>query len=161
MTFIDTMIQSYEFNRSRTVATLDRLGKLPDPQAVLGWRPGAGRAHIAWQAMHIGVTEDIFASERLAPAKAGIFTEIWGRYRGGSTPDESIPELAEIRKVLDESRSSLLDTLSQVTEDELETIPEALKERGLTIRNVLNIISWHESHHQGQMHLTLNLFENQ
>ena len=130
-----------------------------NPEEALSWQP-SGRAHIAWQIMHVAITEDIFASERLAPDKSGKFTDIWGRYRGGSTPDQDIPSLDEIRSVLDESRAALITTLGELTEDDLETIPEALKERGLTIRNVLHIISWHESHHQGQAHITLNMFEN-
>ena len=101
------------------------------------------------------------ASERLAPEKQGLFTSLWDRFRGGSTPDETVPTLNEIRDVLEKSRVSLVETLNGIAETDLESIPEALKERGLTIRTVLHIISWHESHHQGQAHITLNLFENQ
>ena len=34
----------------------------------------------------------------------------------------------------------------------------ALAARKLTIRDVLHILSWHEAHHHGQAHLTLNLY---
>lgn len=155
------MLPSYEFNRSRTLATLDRIEKFDDPGAALSWQPDEGRAHVAWQIMHIAVTEAIFASERLAPARPGIFTELWDRFRGGSAPDHDIPTLSAIRDVLSQSRSALLETLGEFTEDDLELIPTALQDRQLTIRNVLYLISWHESHHQGQAHITLNLFENQ
>ena len=73
--------------------------KLPEPHAALGWRPGAGRAHLAWQLMHIGITEELFAAERLAQ-KAGRFRELWQRFKGGSTPDDDIPAVALIRDVL-------------------------------------------------------------
>lgn len=53
-----------DFARDRTLATLDAIEKLPQPQAILGWRPGPGRAHIAWQLLHVGITEELFASER-------------------------------------------------------------------------------------------------
>jgi uncharacterized damage-inducible protein DinB len=161
MSTFATLIKSYEFNRGRTLDLLDRAEQAGDAQAVLGWRPGAGRAHIAWQLMHIGVTEEIFASERLAPDKPGAFTELWPRYRGGSTPDDQIPSPAEIRQVLSDGRAHLLDTLSRFGEENLGDIPEALKQRGLTILAVLHIIGWHETHHQGQGHLTLNLYKAQ
>ena len=160
MTFFDSMIETYQFNRTRTDATLERIEQLEDPSAALAFRPGEGRAHVAWQFMHIGITEDIFASERLAPSKRGIFTDLWSRYRGGSTPDDSLPGLTEIRAVLEQSRANLLETLGTFGEADLDTVPEAFSERGLTIRTVLHILSWHESHHQGQAHLTLNLLEN-
>jgi len=161
MNIFESLIQSYEFNRSRTLSTLDRIEQLPDPAAALRWRPGPGRAHIAWQIMHIGVTEEIFATERLAPGKSGAFTDLWPRFRGGSTPDDNIPAVDDIKQVLSEGRIHLFETISTLGESDLETIPEALKERGMNILTVLNIISWHESHHQGQSHVTLNLFENQ
>jgi len=154
------LIKSFEFNRSRTLGLLDSIEQLGDAVEVLGWRPGPGRAHIAWQLMHIGVTEEIFATERLAPHKTPAFTELWPRFRGGSTPDEIIPSPAEIRQLLGDSRTHLIETLAHFGDQHLNDIPEALKQRGLTIRDVLHIISWHEAHHQGQAHLTLNLYKN-
>jgi hypothetical protein len=138
---------------------LDAIEKLPDPQAALAWRPGPGRAHIGWQLMNIGVTEDIFASERLAPHKQGRFTDLWPRFRGGSKPDDNVPSPAEIRQALEQSRSDLLATLAEYTDDRLGEIPAALKERGLTVRDVLSLIGWHEAHHHGQAHATLNSYK--
>lgn len=159
MSIFEIMIASYQFNRTRTLGLLEQIDKLPNPQAALGWRPGPGRAHIAWQLMHIGVTEELFATERLAPQKAGSFTELWPRFRGGSTPDDNIPSSSEIRHVLTEGRQHLLETLSTLTEANLGDIPDALRERKLTVRDVLHILAWHEGHHQGQAHITLNLFK--
>ena len=161
MTIFAAMTETYEFNRVRTLGLLEKIEQDPDPQAALAWRPGAGRAHIAWQLMHIGVTEEIFATERLAPDKPGSFAELWPRFRGGSTPDDDIPTPAQIRQVLADGRAHLLDTLSRFGEQNLTWIPEALKQRGLTLRDVLHILSHHESHHQGQAHITLNLFKAQ
>jgi uncharacterized damage-inducible protein DinB len=151
--------EAYQFNRTRTLATLETIEKLPQPQQALAWRPGPGRAHIGWQLMHIGVTEDLFASERLAPSKPGEFTELWPRFRGGSTPDDNVPDAKTIRQVLERSRASLLATLSEYTEARLDEIPPALAQRGLTVRTVLSLIAWHEGHHQGQAHITLNLYK--
>lgn len=159
MSTIDVLMKGCEFNRGRTLALLDSIERMPSPAAVLSWRPGDGRAHIAWQLMHIGVTEEIFATERLAPEKAGHFAELWPRFRGGSTPDDQIPTAAEIREVLNHGREHLLETLSGFSDEHLSWVPDALKERGLNLLAVLHILGWHEGHHQGQAHITLNLFK--
>ena len=158
MSVVATLIKSFEFYRTRTLGLLEKIEKEPDPPLVLGWRPGAKRAHIAWQLMHIAVTEELFATERLAPDKTGQFVELWPRFRGGSTPDDNIPAPAEIRHVLSTAREHLFDTLLRFGDDQLTVIPAAFKERGLTLHDVLHIIGWHEAHHQGQAHITLNLF---
>jgi uncharacterized damage-inducible protein DinB len=155
----DVYFETYQFNRTRTLGLLETIEKLPQPQQALAWRPGPGRAHIGWQLMHIGITEDLFASERLAPAKKGQFVDLWPRFRGGSTPDDNVPDAATIRRVLEQSRTALLATLSEYTEDRLGEIPPSLAARGLTVRDVLSIIAWHEGHHQGQAHITLNLYK--
>jgi uncharacterized damage-inducible protein DinB len=153
-------MKAYEFNRVRTTDLLTQIEKLPDPKMALVWRPGAGRAHIGWQLMHIGVTEDLFASERLAKTP-GKHAEFWPRFRGGSTPDDDVPSPETIRRVLSESRAHLLDTLSGYDDNRLDEIPEALKQRNWTVRTVLHVIGWHEAHHQGQAHITLNMFKAQ
>ncbi|HRX79322.1 MAG: DinB family protein [Planctomycetaceae bacterium] len=158
MSLFKTFQDQYEFNRSRTLGLLDRIEQMPDPQAVLGWRPGVGRAHIGWQLMHIGVTEELFAVERLAK-KDGRFQDLWDRFKGGSTPDEEIPMISQIREVLAAGREDLLATLAEQDEAKLdEVVWEARDGRRLTLRTTLQIINWHEAHHQGQAHITLNLF---
>jgi uncharacterized damage-inducible protein DinB len=159
MSIIATFLNNYDFYRTRTLALLDKIAAEPSSQAVLSWRPAPGRAHIAWQFMHVGMTEEIFATERLAPHKRGQFTELWPRFRGGSTPDDEIPSVDQIRRVLAESRRALIDTLNEYTEDRLGEIPPALAERKLAVRDVLYLIGWHEAHHQGQAHITFNLYK--
>ena len=155
---IDTTIKIWEFNRGRTLATLDAVAALPDPRRALGWRPGPGRAHIAWQLLHIGVTEELFATERLKGTPPA-FTELIPRFRGGSPPDDNVPTAAEIREVLNASRQHLIETVSNLTAADLEVIPPAFKERGWTVAKALQVITWHEAHHQGQAHITLNLYK--
>lgn len=140
MSTVQTFVGSYKLYRTRTLGLLDNIEKLPNPQGALAWRPGPGRAHIGWQLMHVGVTEELFATERLAPHKAGAFSELWPRFRGGSTPDDDVPSPAVIRRVLAEGREHLLQTLSTIGDDRLEEIPAALAERKLTIRDVLYIL---------------------
>jgi DinB family protein len=161
MSLIATTIESIQFNRVRTLATLDKIGQEPKPQRILGWRPGPGRAHIAWQLMHVGITEELFATERLVPGTQPQFAELVPRFKGGSTPDDNIPSVADIRLVLGEAREHLVATLQTLADADLTMIPEALRERKFTLRDVLHILCWHEAHHQGQAHITLNLFRAQ
>lgn len=158
MATLDVLRPAYDFNRQRTLGLLDKIAGLPDPQAALAFRPGPGRAHIGWQLLHIAVTEDIFASERLAPEKTGRFADLWPRFRGGSTPDDDVPGVDLIRQVLEGSRAALLATLADYPESRLDEIPPTLAQRGWRVRDALNVIAWHEPHHQGQAHLTLNVF---
>ncbi|TXT17512.1 MAG: hypothetical protein FD138_4575 [Planctomycetota bacterium] len=161
MSLLTCIKDLWEFNRARTLMTLDDIAKQPDPTAVLGWRPGPGRAHIAWQLMHVGITEELFATERLFGATAG-FTDLIPRFKGGSTPDDNIPTADQIREVLNASRQHLLEGLPRLTEADLSRIPDSglLKDRGWTFAKALQVITWHEAHHQGQAHITLNLWKN-
>jgi uncharacterized damage-inducible protein DinB len=159
MSTFDTFRTACEFNRQRTLALLDKIAQLPDPERALAFRAGPGRAHIAWQLMHIAVTEDIFASERLAPHNAGRFSDLWPRFRGGSTPDDAdVPGVEQIRQALDQSRADLWATLAEYSESRLDEIPPSLAQRGWRVRDALNVLAWHEPHHHGQAHLTLNVF---
>jgi hypothetical protein len=148
-----------EFVRTRTLATLDEISRQGDPAAILGWRPGPGRAHIAWQVMHIGVTEELFATERLVPGATPAFADLVPRFKGGSAPDDAVPDLGQIRKVLDESRAHLFATLDKFTDADLPTIYPWFKERGWPFSRVLQVLCWHEAHHQGQAHITFNLWK--
>ena len=125
---------------------------------MLVWRPGTGRAHVGWQLLHIAITEEIFATERLNPDRPAAFTDLWPRFRGGSTPDDQVPPAETIRQVLNESRQHLIETLSAYGDERLSEIPPAMAARNLTIRDILSLLGWHEAHHQGQAHLTLNLY---
>lgn len=159
MSRISHLCDVLAFNRPRTLGLLDKIEQEPDPIKVLGWRPGPGRAHIGWQLLHIGITEEIFATERLLPEKPGQWLDLWPRFRGGSTPDDTIPTPSAIREVLGGARERLLDTLRTFSDDQLSWIPPALAQRQLTLQDVLHILAWHEPHHQGQAHITLNLYK--
>jgi len=159
VTVIETLLGQYEFNRGRTLGLLDAIEQQAQPRAVLRWRPGPQRAHMAWQLMHIGVAEQLFASERLA-TKEGRHRELWDRFQGGSTPDDDIPDSRQIREVLAAGREDLLATLSAYDETQLDDfVWEARDGRRLKLLDVLRIISWHEAHHQGQAHITFNLWK--
>lgn len=157
MSIISTLIESLKFNRVRTLATIDKIEADPRSQVLLAWRQSPGRAHIAWQLMHIGITEELFATERLT-SKKPQYTDLVPRFKGGSTPDDNIPSLAEIRKILSESRDHLIATLSEMNESQLSVVSEGLKERKLTLLDAIHILIWHEAHHQGQVHYAMNSF---
>lgn len=157
---VDQTLQLMDFFRERTLGTVAAIEKTPDPLKVLGWRPGPGRAHLAWQIMHVGITEELFATERLK-GTAPAYADLVPRFKGGSTPDDNIPTLAAIRDVLAQSREHLRKTLSELEESDLGVIPPALRERGINVAKVLQILLWHEAHHQGQAHITLNLCKAQ
>ena len=163
MSTIHSLIAAYQFNRPRTLGLLEKIEQESNPQSILGWRPGPGRAHIAWQLTHIGITEELFATERLVAGAKPAFADLVPRFRGGSTPDDEIPAPSLIRRVLEESRSHLLETLSKFSDRDLgtipETLPEPMKQRNLAMLDILQILAWHEPHHQGQAHITFNLFK--
>lgn len=161
MNRFDVARKGFELNRTRTLALLDKVEQEPVPLAALGRRPGPGRAHLAWQLLHIAMTEELFATERLVPGTTPQYPELVARFRGGSTPDDDIPSAAEIRRLLQETREHLLATLATFREEQLSWISPALAQRGLTVDDVLDILSWHEAHHQGQAHLTFNLYKAQ
>src|SRR5436305_4076274 len=126
MSSIEAAKSAWEFNRPRTLALLEKIEKEPDARKVLGWRPGKGRAHIAWQLMHIGITEELFATERLVVGAKPAFVDLIPRFKGGSTPDDDIPDAALIRRVLTESRAHVLKTIAGFSEQELDATPEAM-----------------------------------
>lgn len=159
MSTTEVFLKSYEFNRARTLDLLSKIEQLPDPQAVLAWRPGVGRAHIGWQLLHVAITEEMFATERLLPEKPRAYEELWPRFRGGSTPDSDVPSAEFIRTVLSDTRQHLIETVQQWGDTRLDEIPAALQARGWTFQDVLALLGWHEAHHQGQAHLTLNLYQ--
>jgi uncharacterized damage-inducible protein DinB len=159
MTEIESYVHCWQFNRTKTLATLSEFEKLPEPMQAIGWQPGPGRAHAAWQFMHIAITEELFATERLLGAAAS-FPEFLDKFRGGSTPDRDFPTIAIIQEVLSSTREHLIKTVFTLSENDLDQVPAAFAQRGWTIRTALQVLAWHEAHHQGQIHLTLNLLKN-
>ena len=129
MNEIDVMLAQYEWSRARILGLLEEIENEADPQAVLAWRPGERRAHLAWQLMHVGVTEELFATERLVPGSKPGWPELISRFRGGSTPDDDVPSAKLLREVLEGSRSHLTATLGRFGPEKLDKVPTPLAER--------------------------------
>lgn len=158
MSEVTVMLNLLEFTRTRTIGTLDEITRLADPAAAIRWQPGTGRAHLGWQLTHIGITEELTATERLK-GTAPAYADLVPRFKIGGVPDQNPPDVTMIRQILETSRAHLVETLSQIRDDELDTIRPWYQERGWTLRRLLQILVWHESHHQGQAHLNLNLWK--
>ena len=156
MTFAD-LIELLEFNRQKTIGTLDVLAKEAEPATVLGWRPAPGRAHVAWQLMHIAATDDRHVHVRMTGGQPQD-PELVRRFAGGSTPDENIPSLDAIRGYLIGQRDELIKHLRGLDPAMLEKKPN--DQAPWTYREWIKMLAWHEAHHQGQAHAILNLYKN-
>ncbi len=156
MTFAD-LLESLEFGRSKTIALLDNLAKQPDVQTILGWRPAPGRAHIAWQLMHIAATDDRHVHVRMTAGGQPREAELVRRFAGGSTPDDSIPTVEAIRHYLNSARADVLEYVKKLSATALDSKPT--EQAPWTHREWLKVLAWHEAHHQGQAHITLNLYQ--
>ena len=153
MTFADH-IEVLDFTRQKTLALVDKLAKETNVKAILGWRPGPGRAHIAWQLMHIAATDDRHVHVRMTggqPQEA----ELVRRFAGGSTPDDNIPTPDEIRRYLAAQRAEVLAHVKKLPDNVLGAKPN--DQAPWTYHEWLNVLAWHEAHHQGQAHITFNL----
>jgi hypothetical protein len=145
-----------EFARKKTDELIAAIEKEPDPQKMLGWRPGPGRAHIAWQLMHVGATDDRHLNFRMTDGKI-VREDYVKRFGGGSTVDDDIPPLAEIRRYLSERRAAILAHLAALPDAALTTKPKP--DAMWAYDEWYRLLAWHEGHHHGQAHLTLNLYK--
>ena len=156
---VTTLIAGLEFARNRLLGTLTAIEKSgQDLQKVLAWRPGPGRAHIAWQAMHCAATHDRYFNQRLK-GQAVKDENLVTNFAGGSIPsDTNVPTLAAIRAKLETTFADAIATVKSLTPADLAQE----KDFGNTKRTVgesLLLMAWHEAHHQGQIHLTWNLYK--
>lgn len=155
----DTLIATLNFTRQRLLGTLETIEKSgQDISRVLAWRPGPGRAHIAWQAMHCAATHDkylnVFIKGLAAPADPALVSG----FGGGSTPnDQNVPTLPQIRQVLESTFAAFKDYLGNVSPADLDR-QVGPPDRRRTVAESALLMAWHEAHHQGQIHLTWNLY---
>ena len=149
-----------DFARTRLMSifpTIEKSGQ--DPNKVLAWRPGPGRAHIAWQLLHCAATHhrNLYVTFLGGKAKDEALV---ANYAGGSTPsDQNIPSAESIQKTLESTYAEYRAAVAGFNSNELMTkkVGPAGKERLLGEGIVL--YTWHEAHHQGQIHLTWNLYK--
>ena len=157
MSDLKTILSLLDFTRERLVGSLDGIAKSgQDVQQVLGWRPGVGRAHIAWQAMHCAATHDKYVNVRI---QGGVPNDpsLCESFSGGSTPsDENVPTLASILEKLAVNFDAFKAFLNSADLAKVTDFPNHIQR---TTAESAILLAWHEAHHQGQIHLTWNLYK--
>ncbi|HEY1683137.1 MAG TPA: DinB family protein [Tepidisphaeraceae bacterium] len=156
----DGLLQFLDFSRSRLIGTLDTIEKSGQPaEQVLGWRPGPGRAHMGWQFMHCAATHDRYLNVRLKGAAEKDPTLV-STYGGGSTPsDSNIPTFADIRSKLEETYAPFRQYIAAASDADLAKSISFPNNVQRTLAESVLLMAWHESHHQGQIHLTWNMYK--
>ena len=105
--------------------------------------------------MHCAATHDRYVNVGLKGGKPQDEALV-AAYGGGSTPsDDNIPDLATIRAALENSLRPFRDYIAQSNGADFERkLPH-----GRTVAESIILLTWHEVHHQGQIHLTWNLYK--
>ncbi|HEX8341451.1 MAG TPA: DinB family protein [Tepidisphaeraceae bacterium] len=155
-----TLLLQIDYTRNRLIGSLGAIESSgADVADALAWRPGPGRAHIAWQAMHCAATLDKYVNVGLLkgqPADADLVAH----YGGGSTPsDTDVPDLMRIRGVLEHQFAAYRKFVEALSPDDLTTIVDFNNTTKRSIGESILLLTWHEAHHQGQIHLTWNLYK--
>jgi uncharacterized damage-inducible protein DinB len=156
----DTLIAGLDFSRGRLLGALEAIEKSgQDTAKVLAWRPGPGRAHIAWQAMHCAATHDRYLNVGLMQQTARDEAFV-ANYGGGSKPsDENIPTLSAIRDKLAVTYEPFKSFVVSQTPQGLARQVPAGPGKTRSVAEAIVLLTWHEAHHQGQIHLTWNLYK--
>lgn len=155
----DTLVAVMESVRQRLLDSLDAIEKSgQDAARVLSWRPAPGRAHIGWQAMHCAATHDKYLNVMILGAQPRD-PQMVAAFGGGSTPsDTNIPPLPRIRDALAANFKAFRDYLMSLSPADLDR-RVGPPDRQRTIAESAVLMAWHEAHHQGQIHLTWNLYK--
>lgn len=155
-----TLVSVLDFGRARLLGimtTIENSGQ--DVNKVLAWRPGPGRAHIGWQLMHCAATLDRYLNVGMVGGKAKD-EAIVNAFGGGSTPsDQNVPTMEAIKNKLETTYAEFRAYVAGISSEEMATkrVGQPGKERVLSEAFIL--LAWHEAHHQGQIHLTWNLYK--
>ncbi len=157
MSDLNTILSTLDFSRDRLLASLDGIAKSgQDVTNVLSWRPGVGRAHIAWQAMHCAATHDKYVNVRIKGGEPND-SALCDSFAGGSTPsDTNVPSLDAIREKLETNFKAFKLFLQTADLSKVTDFPNNIQR---TIGESSVLLAWHEAHHQGQIHLTWNLYK--
>jgi uncharacterized damage-inducible protein DinB len=158
---MNTIVAQWDFSRTRLLATLDGIEKHcgADVNKALAWRPGAGRAHMAWQFVHCAATHHKYVNQYIN-GKTPADEPLVANFGGGSTPsDTNVPTIAEIRDVLAKTYAEAMAVIKLLKPADLERSFTQANGATRRIDESLVLLAWHEAHHQGQIHLTFNLYK--
>jgi uncharacterized damage-inducible protein DinB len=155
-----TLLAALEFSHARLMGIIETIEKSgQDPRNALAWRPGPGRAHIGWQLMHCAATHDRYLNANLLGGSVKDEALV-ASYGGGSTPsDQNIPPLATIRDKLASNYANLKAYVAGLSADELANKKTGAPGKQRSLGESIILLTWHEAHHQGQIHLTWNLYK--
>jgi len=155
----DTLISMMQMVRQRLLGSLEAIEKNGrDVGEVLSWRPGVGRAHIGWQAMHCAATHDKYLNVFIRGGSP-VDEKMVAAFGGGSVPsDENVPGLGEIRGALEKNLRAFTDYVKGLNAGDLGRMVGPA-DRRRTLGEAIEMIIWHEAHDQGQIHLTWNLYQ--
>ena len=156
---VNTLLAAHDLSNTRLLASLDAIEKSGQPvEKVLSWRPGPGRAHIGWQAMHLAATRNKYLNS-IFQNGLGDQSLIAG-FGGGSVPsDQQVPTLAQIRQNLAEQFEPFRNYVAGLSPADLERKIPGPGGTQRTVGATILMLAWHEAHHQGQIHLTWNLYK--
>lgn len=157
----NTLVSVMDFAHTRLLGSLDAIEKSGEDLAtVLAWRPGAGRAHIGWQALHCAATHDKYFNVNIRGQAEPNDPKLVANYGGGSIQaDIPLPTLQQIRDVIQANFTALREFVATATPAQLEVVVGP-PDRQRKIGESIILLAWHESHHQGQIHLTWNLYKH-
>ncbi len=157
-----TLIAQLDFTRARLLGTLEAIEKSGyDVGKVLAWSPAPGRAHLAWQAMHCAATHDRYVNVRLRDATE-TDPELVKNFAGGSTPsDDIVPALPVIRAALEKHYTTFKEFVRTASAQEIARSMDFPNNVKRTVGESIILLAWHEAHHQGQMHITWNMYKAQ
>ena len=159
-----TLLAAIDFSRNRLLGTLDTFEKVArekghDLAKVLAWRPGPGRAHIAWQAAHCAATHDKYLNVVLR-GKSPRDEPLVANFAGGTTPsDANIPSLDVIREKLKIALADFREAVAAMDHSALSRMIPGANNTQRSVAEAIIMLTWHEAHHQGQIHLTWNMYK--
>jgi hypothetical protein len=154
-----TLLSALDFARDRllgSIQTIENSGQ--DPARVLVWRPGPGRAHIGWQLLHCAAThhKHLYATLQAKPIPNEKLVADFG---AGSTPsDSNLPSPETIKQTLASTFTEFRQYVASLSPTDLSSRKVGPPGRERLLGEWILLYTWHEAHHQGQIHLTWNLY---
>lgn len=155
---IAMLLGQLDYTRARLMGSLEPVFAIG--REALAYRPGPGRAHLAWQAMHCAATHDRYLNLRLLGKPTESDPQLCANFGGGSTPsDDLVPDADTIRATLAKHFEPLRQYVIGLDESKLGVQLPLPNGKTRSVLESLQLLAWHEAHHEGQIHLTRNFWK--